>query len=104
MADLFLVLCNDNPDMLALRQENRPKHMAHIQSLGDRLKMAGPQLDAADGDPCGSVLIIEGESAEDVEGFMKRDPFWQAGIFKDMAVRPFTAVIGDWVPEDVRLF
>lgn len=104
MSSLFLVICFDNTDVLELRQEHRPRHMAHIKTLGDRLKMAGPHLDAPGGKPRGSFLLIEGESQQEVEDFVRADPFWEAGIFKDMEVRPWNAVVGAWVPEELRQF
>lgn len=104
MSQLFLVICHDNPDVLDLRQKNRPKHMAHIKTLGDKLKLGGPHLNEAGGEPRGSFLLVEGDSLEEVEAFARRDPYWEAGIFKDMEIRPWNAVVGSWVPEELRLF
>ena len=39
---LYAVICTDKPDGLALRMANRPEHVAYLQSLGDRLVIAGP--------------------------------------------------------------
>jgi len=104
MSSLFLVICHDNPDVLALRQQHRPRHMAHIKTLGDRLKMAGPHLSEPGGEPRGSFMVIEGETLAEVEDFVRRDPFWEAGIFRDMEIRPWNSVIGAWIPEELRQF
>ena len=39
---LYAVICTDRPNSLALRMANRPEHVAYLQSLGDRLAIAGP--------------------------------------------------------------
>lgn len=61
------------------RDEHRPKHLEFLQSLSDsgRLVVSGP-TDAAGRGP-GALLIIRGESAEDVETTMAADPFAQRG-------------------------
>ena len=61
------------------RNELRPAHMAFLQNLFDteRLIVSGP-VDAAGPTP-GALLIIAGDSAEEVDMLMGQDPFATAG-------------------------
>lgn len=57
------------------RDEHRPAHLNFLQGLFDagQLVVSGPT--DASGDDAGALLIIRGESAEDVEATMSEDPF-----------------------------
>lgn len=76
---LFAVTYRYTPGSDAGRDEHRPKHMDFLQGLfdADRLVVSGP-TDPAGEEP-GALLIVRGESAEDVEATMARDPFAQRG-------------------------
>lgn len=52
------------------------------------LKMAGPFL-GPDGNPNGSLLIVEAESADAARTMAEADPYNKAGLFSDIEVRPF---------------
>lgn len=91
---LFALLCQDKPDSLELRMNTRPEHVAHLQSLGDKLKGAGPTLDAA-GKPNGSLVIIEAEDQAAAEAFASRDPYAQAGLFESVRVMPWNWLLAN---------
>ena len=63
---LFALICTDKTqDGLKRRMENRPDHLAFLDSLGDTLKMAGPFLNDAGEEPRGSLVIIEAGSMDE---------------------------------------
>ena len=64
----------DRPNGLARRMAARPEHLQHLESLGERLILAGPFLDDK-GDMVGSIMVIEADSQEDAEATFGRDPF-----------------------------
>ena len=43
---LFAAMCHDKPDHLAVRTANRDAHLAWLKGLGERVRIAGPFLDA----------------------------------------------------------
>lgn len=76
---LFAVSYSYAPDSDAGRDELRPAHMVFLQGLfdGGRLIVSGP-TDAAGPVP-GALLIIAGDSVEEVDALMAEDPFALAG-------------------------
>jgi uncharacterized protein YciI len=85
---LYAVICTDKPDSLAVRQTNRPAHVAYLEGLGSKLRAAGPFLDEA-GDPTGSLVIIEAETRAEAEAAAALDPYAKAGVFAHVEVRPW---------------
>ena len=83
---LFAIVGYDKPNGLAHRMEVRPDHLAHLDTLGDRLKLAGPFLDA-NGDMNGSFMVIEAESQAEAEAIFARDPFVSRGVFGSIEIR-----------------
>lgn len=76
---LFAVTYNYTAGSDAGRDEHRPKHLEFLTNLHDEgtLVVSGPT--DASGDNPGALLIIRGESADDVESTMSNDPFAQRG-------------------------
>ncbi len=88
---LFALICTDKPGHLAVRMENRPDHVDHLNGLGDALKAAGPFLDS-DGKPAGSLVIIEAEDQATIEAIAAADPYAKAGLFESVDIRPWSWV------------
>ena len=55
---LYAVICTDKPDSLAIRKANRPDHVEFLQSLGDRLVLAGPFTEPDGRTMNGSLIVI----------------------------------------------
>ena len=85
---LYAIVAYDKPNGLAHRMEVRPDHLAHLDTLGDKLVLAGPFLDA-NGDMNGSFMVIEAESQADAETVFARDPFVSRGVFGQIEIRPW---------------
>ncbi|AXS42244.1 YciI family protein [Breoghania sp. L-A4] len=83
---LYALICNDNPNSVAARTENRPAHLEHLKGLGDTLKFAGPFLDD-NGDPCGSLLVVEADNKKAAVAIGNADPYAKAGIFASVEAR-----------------
>jgi uncharacterized protein YciI len=96
MAALFVLYARDKAGKLADRMAARPKHLEHMASLGARLKVAGPILDQATGDPCGSLIIFEAENLAAAAAFAQADPYAAAGLFDQVTIAPWRAAVGAW--------
>lgn len=92
----FSIACTDKPGALPLRQANRPAHLAYLEAAGPTLALAGPLL-GADGQPVGSLLIVEVADRGTAEAFAAGDPYAKAGVFADVTITPFRPVLGQWV-------
>jgi uncharacterized protein len=89
---LFALICTDKPGHLQARLDNRPAHLAWLESLGADTKAAGPFL-GADGKPSGTLAIISAENAEEARLVAAKDPYAIAGLFASVDIRPWNWVI-----------
>ncbi|HTH98561.1 MAG TPA: YciI family protein [Stellaceae bacterium] len=87
---LFAVTNIDKPNSLELRQATRPTHLAYLQFIVSKIYMAGPVLDAQ-GNPKGSLLILEAADEEEVRALAAGDPYAQAGLFESVTIMPYRA-------------
>ena len=88
---LFAVICRDAPDMLQTRIATREQHLAFLSEAGT-VQLAGPFIQ--DGQPCGSLLIVEGDSVESVRNWAEYDPYAQAGVFGSVEIAEWRKAIG----------
>tara|TARA_A100001015_G_scaffold152837_1_gene169578 strand:- start:149 stop:427 length:279 start_codon:yes stop_codon:yes gene_type:complete len=82
---LYHIQCQDKPNSLQVRLNNRDAHLAYIQSLGDRLFAAGPTLNDDD-QMTGSILIIDFDNDIEAHAFCDNDPYAVAGLFRAVTI------------------
>lgn len=87
----FSFIGYDKPNSLDLRMENRPAHVEWLKS--NPIPVAGPMLDD-DGNPNGSVVIIEAEDLAAAQALVETDPYAIAGLFEKTDLKPWKWVIG----------
>ena len=90
------MICRDKPGALALRMSHIAAHLAHVEGNLDQFLVAGPLRDA-EGQICGSLLVIKADSEADAQAFLAKDPYFAADIWAEVEIRAFNAVAGDWV-------
>lgn len=81
----FLVDAIDGPDARRLRGELRPRHLSYLEAHLDVLLGAGAKL-GEDGQPIGSIYLLETESRDAVDAFMAGDPYVMHGAFASVTV------------------
>lgn len=91
---LFALICTDRPASLAIRQATRATHLDYLRPREADLHFAGPLLDP-EGNPCGSLLIIEAADRAAAEAFAAGDPYAKAGLFESTVIRPIRQVARD---------
>ena len=89
---LFALICTDKPGHLQVRLDNRPAHLAWLESLGAGTKAAGPFL-GEDGKPSGSLVIIAAGDLDAAKALAANDPYAIAGLFASVDIRPWNWVI-----------
>lgn len=89
---LFVIHCRDKKDHLSVRQENRPAHVDHLKSLGDKLFAAGPLLDENE-QMCGSTVIVDLADKAAAEAFAANDPYAKAGLFEHVIIDRWKKVL-----------
>ena len=86
---LFVIHAKDKPGSLELRKATRP---AHLEFLADyTIPVGGPLLDA-DGQMCGSCLVVDIADRTAAEDFAANDPYAKAGLFESVELHEFMKV------------
>lgn len=96
----YLIYSEDVPNSLPLRKENRPAHLARLQTLRNegRLLTAGPNPAIDSEDPgeagfTGSTVIADFVSLEEAKAWADADPYVAAGIYAKVTVKPFKQTV-----------
>ena len=84
----FALVAHDRPNSVARRQELRPTHLKYLDSLGDKLLLAGPFLND-NGEGVGTIAIIEAGSLDEARAMFGRDPFVTQGLFDSITIKPW---------------
>lgn len=96
----YAVISEDVDDSLSRRISAREAHLARLKELVGlgRLLVAGPHpaIDAEDPGSAGftgSLLIVDFPSLEDAQLWANEDPYIEAGVYKNVIVKPFKRVL-----------
>jgi uncharacterized protein YciI len=89
---LYSFIARDKAGGLDHRLAVRPKHLEHLDRLGDRLVLAGPFQDE-DGKPTGSMMVIEADNLEAAKALYGQDPFVQEGVFESYEISRWSLTI-----------
>lgn len=96
----YAIVALDHPNSLEKRLAARPAHVARLKALLEegRLKLAGPfpAIDSEDPGEAGfdgSMIIAEFADLAAAKAWAAADPYVEAGVYKDVAVRPFRVTL-----------
>lgn len=96
---LYSIVGTDHDDSLQHRMQARPAHVKRLQELQDqgRLVLAGPNPAIDSEDPgtsgfSGSLIVAEFSSLEAARAWAEADPYVAAGVYAQVAVKPFKQV------------
>ncbi|MCB1335341.1 MAG: YciI family protein [Roseivivax sp.] len=88
----FALIAKDKPGALEVRKANRDAHLAYIKDTGV-VSQAGPLLDA-EGQMCGSLVILEVADMAAAQAWASGDPYGHAGLFASVELIAWNRVIG----------
>lgn len=96
----YAIVALDHPNSLEKRVAARPKHLARLTALQEegRLKIAGPFPAIDSNDPgeagfTGSMIVAEFSDLAAAQAWADADPYIEAGVYRDVTVRPFRVVL-----------
>jgi uncharacterized protein len=92
----YAVIAWDVPDSAGPRAAARDAHFAHIETIIDKIAVAGPLKDN-DGANIGSLVVLTCDDADEAEVIFKSDPYFKAGVWDRWTINPFLAAAGTWV-------
>lgn len=93
----YVVFGTDKPGMSEIRNEIRPVHREYLRNPGEHkvsVAIGGPTLSNNLEIMNGTLLVVEANSIEEVEAFVKDDPYNTADIFSDVTIRPWVWGLG----------
>jgi uncharacterized protein len=82
---LFILHCIDRPGSQALRRRVRTPHLAFVAGHAERYRFGGPLL-GDDGQPLGSLMIVDLPDRAALDGHLREDPFFSSGLFQTVNV------------------
>ncbi len=88
----YLINAYDGENQLEKRMEVRPKHLENMERLGKHVVFAGGRLNN-EKKPVGSVMVMEFDSKEELDEYLKTEPYIEAKVWDRVDVEPFNAVI-----------
>jgi len=96
----YSIVATDHADSLDARNRARPAHLARLNELLDqgRLLVSGPNPRIDSEDPgaagfSGSVIIAEFDSLAAAQAWAAADPYFAAGAYAEVEVKPFKKVL-----------
>ncbi|PRY20743.1 hypothetical protein CLV78_112117 [Aliiruegeria haliotis] len=89
---LVALIAKDKQGALQTRLDNRPAHVEYLKS-STMVSQAGPLLDA-NGEMCGSLVILDVEDMAEAQEWVDADPYGKAGLFESVELVPWNRVIG----------
>ena len=96
---LYAIISTDVNDSLSLRLKTRPAHLDRVRLLADQGKLiiAGPHPAIDSDNPgdagfTGSVVIAKFSSLEEAKTWANADPYVDAGVYKNVTIKPFKQV------------
>ena len=96
----YAIISEDHQGSLEKRKATRPAHLQRLQQLRDegRLLVAGPHPAIDNSEPgvagfTGSLVIAEFPSLEKAQSWADADPYMEAGVYKQVTVKPFNKVL-----------
>ena len=94
---LVSVYCKDVQGGADIRRRGLREHLRHIETIEDRIKVAGPVMGTAGAGPVASLLIFEVDSVAEATAMLQADPYYQAGLWQEVRIQEFKGVVGSWV-------
>ena len=97
---LYAIISEDIDNSLPLRLHTRSAHIARLQTLQNQglLILAGPHPAIDNPEPgaqgfTGSLIVAEFSSLSDAESWAHADPYFKAGVYSKVTVKPFKQVL-----------
>jgi uncharacterized protein len=85
----FIIHCLDHDDALPTRLATVDAHRAFQAKSPIPVLISGPLLKDDGATMIGSFFLVEAENREQMMAYHKADPFYLAGIWKDVKINPF---------------
>ena len=93
----YLALCEDGEGAAALRAQHLREHLDYVQTVMERIQVAGPLRETAGEEIGASCFIYRGDSLQEAQQLLYDDPYYRAGIYASVRWFSFNPAAGQWV-------
>ena len=94
---LVSVYCKDAEGSAEPRTNKLSAHLRHIEAIEDKIKVAGPVVGSDGEEAVASLLVLEVDNLDQANEMVKADPYYQAGVWREINIQEFKDVVGSWV-------
>jgi uncharacterized protein YciI len=88
----YSIVAKDKPNGLEHRMAVRPEHLKHLDSLGEKLVIAGP-FQTEESTATGSFMVIEAPDLAAATELFEADPFIRHGVFESYEISRWALTI-----------
>ena len=88
----FLITAYDGENLLEKRMEVRPRHLENMAQINGKVLCAGGILDE-DGKMKGSVLILDFDNRDQLDAYLKAEPYIIEKVWEQVTVEPMNVVL-----------
>lgn len=85
----YLVYCLDGPNKETHRASLSEKHQQYMAEHKGKVVVGGPLLDDSGTQRVGSMMMVQFESREQVEKWIRQEPYCAGGVFESVLIRLF---------------
>lgn len=83
---LFLAKMTNNDNVDALKRAHYDAHIDYLKGLSERVLLSASAQNTLQTEASELIWIIEAESMEEADRVVRQDPFWTAGIRKELEI------------------
>jgi hypothetical protein len=91
------VICHDGPESQAARKAAAQEHLRYVESILDRLALAGPLFSDDGSRMIGSLYVFKTGSLDEARRWLEADPYFKAAFWQSIDYRPFLPAAGEFV-------
>lgn len=91
------VLCHDRHDSQAARKAAAQAHLRWVESMLEHIALAGPLYSHDGRRMIGSLYLFRTDSEAQARAWLEADPYYAAGFWSSIEVRPFLPAAGQLV-------
>ena len=95
---VYAFYCRDGEDAPTIRPKVREAHFEHIFAHVNAYRLGGPLK--KEGEPIGSLVMIEGEDEAAARAIFEKDPYYLGGVWQSINVTEFEFLTGTWRPSE----
>lgn len=80
-----------------MREALMMEHLSYIETILDKVLVAGPIFDDDNKSIIGSLLVYKTDDKAQARSYLEADPYYTADIWGDISVNVFRGALGDAV-------